>query len=73
LGISVARKSVSNASARNRIKRQIRESFRKHRAILPPVNIVVQAKQASAAADNTGIRHSLEWHWQELIKQCAAS
>jgi len=73
LGISVARKAVSDATARNRIKRQVRESFRSHRAILPAVDIVVQAKPPAALADNAGIRSSLEWHWQELIKQCAAS
>ncbi|HVC28982.1 MAG TPA: ribonuclease P protein component [Gammaproteobacteria bacterium] len=72
LGITVARKAVSNASARNRIKRQIRESFRCCRASLPAVDIVVQAKQPTASAENIAIRNSLEWHWQELIKQCAA-
>jgi ribonuclease P protein component len=73
LGINVARKAVSNATARNRIKRQIRESFRNHRNGLPAVDIVVQARQPAATADNVLIRNSLEWHWQELIKQCAAS
>ncbi|MGA9854558.1 MAG: ribonuclease P protein component [Gammaproteobacteria bacterium] len=73
LGLSVARKTVPNATARNRIKRQIRESFRNHRASFPTVDIVVQAKQPAASADNIAIRKSLEWHWQELIKQCAAS
>lgn len=73
LGISVARKAVSNATARNRIKRQVRESFRSHRTILPAVDIVVQVKPPAASQDNAGLRSSLEWHWQELIKQCAAS
>ncbi|MHB8404932.1 MAG: ribonuclease P protein component [Gammaproteobacteria bacterium] len=73
LGISVARKAVPNATARNRIKRQVRESFRNHRTILPAVDIVIQVKSLAASQDNAGLRSSLEWHWQELIKQCAAS
>lgn len=73
LGISVARKAVPNATARNRIKRQVRESFRRHRTILPAVDIVIQVKSLAASQDNAGLRSSLEWHWQELIKQCAAS
>lgn len=73
LGISIARKAVANATARNRIKRQVRESFRSHRARLPAVDIVVQAKPPASVMDNPGLRRSLEWHWQELIKQCAVS
>ncbi|MDE2090270.1 MAG: ribonuclease P protein component [Gammaproteobacteria bacterium] len=71
--MSVARKAVSDATDRNRIKRQVRESFRINRSMLPAVDIVVQAKHAAASMNNAGIRGSLEWHWQELIKQCAAS
>ena len=72
LGIAVARKAVAAAVGRNRIKRQVRESFRLHRAALPGLDVVVQAKPAAAAASNAGIRASLEWHWQELVKRCAS-
>ncbi|MGA9853134.1 MAG: ribonuclease P protein component [Gammaproteobacteria bacterium] len=73
LGITVARKAAPGAVVRNRIKRQVRENFRSHRAILPAVDIVVQARPPAAAADNPGLRDSLEWHWQELKKRCAVS
>ena len=73
LGMSVARAAVAGAVARNRVKRQIRASFQIRRAELPAVDIVVQAKTAATGASNRELRSSLDWHWQELTKQCAAS
>ncbi|HET7395856.1 MAG TPA: ribonuclease P protein component [Gammaproteobacteria bacterium] len=73
LGITVAKKTVAGAVGRNRIKRAVRESFRQQRAALPTLDIVVQAKPAAGHTSNAGLRQSLERHWQELIKRCAAS
>lgn len=73
LGITVSRKAAPAAVARNRIKRLVRESFRISRETLPTMDIVVQAFTPAAAMDNTGLRASLKWHWQELITRCAAS
>lgn len=69
----MAKKAVASAAARNRIKRVIREHFRQSRALLPAMDIVVQAKSATARTGNDGLRESLQRHWQELIKRCAAS
>lgn len=42
LGISVGRKKIRSAAARNRVKRAIREAFRLNKAELPPgVDLVV--------------------------------
>lgn len=42
LGLIVGKKSVARASARNRIKRVIRDRFRKAQTELPPVDLVVR-------------------------------
>jgi len=73
LGLAVAKKSVAGSAARVRIKRTVRESFRRVRAQLPAVDIVVQARPAAAKRENAELRASLDWHWQELIKRCKAS
>ena len=73
LGISVARAAIVSAVTRNRIKRQIRASFRTRRVMLPAVDIVVQVKARASGVSKPEIRASLEWHWQELTKRCATS
>lgn len=73
LGLAVARKAAASAAERNRIKRVVRERFRLNRGQLPAVDIVVQARAAAARHDNSALRSSLDWHWQEVIKRCKAS
>jgi ribonuclease P protein component len=73
LGITVAKKAVASAARRTRIKRAVRESFRLNRALLPAVDIVVQARSAARQRDNAELRVSLDRHWQELIKRCKDS
>ncbi len=58
LGVTVTKK-VGNACVRNRIKRIIRESFRKKRAYLPKgTDLNVIAKKAAANADSRSIEES---------------
>jgi ribonuclease P protein component len=66
LGITVSRKAAARAVVRNRIKRQIRESFRLHCNRLPPLDIVVIGHRAAAAANPGELRASLAQHWQRL-------
>jgi len=68
LGLAISKKHCRKASARNRIKRVIRESFRQHPKQLAGLDIVVINQPAAAMADNVTIRESLERHWQRCAK-----
>jgi ribonuclease P protein component len=59
LGLSVGAKAVGNAVARNRVKRVVRDWFRLHKAELPPLDLVVGARNAAASAHNAQLRESL--------------
>lgn len=66
LGLAIAKRRVRRATARNRLKRLVRESFRAAAPSLPPVDIVVLAGPAAVNADNATIFASLEQHWRRL-------
>lgn len=67
LGITVSRK-IGPSVVRNRIKRQLREIFRKNkRTISPPCDVVVNAKRSAATTSNLKIQEDLLGaldHWQ---------
>lgn len=67
LGITVSRKVAPDAVTRNRIRRQIRESFRLHND-MPACDIVVMAQSSAARASNSELRVSLEDCWQRIRK-----
>lgn len=63
LGMAVSRKVSPEAVVRNRIKRQIRESFRLRRPKLPAADLVVVARPAAAALDRAELRAELALLW----------
>lgn len=63
LGLSVSRRVSKQAAQRNRIKRAIRESFRRHRPQLGATDYVVVAKTEAAAQDNRRLRAQLDAMW----------
>lgn len=69
MGLIVSKKCARKAVQRNKIKRQVRESFRQHRSQIGNIDIVVMAKAALTATTNQEIRKLLAKHWSE-IGQC---
>ena len=59
LGMTVSKRVDKRAVARNRIRRQIRETFRLQRALLPAGDYVFQAKPEAKQVDNPGLRAAL--------------
>jgi ribonuclease P protein component len=56
LGLAVSRKVDPHATGRNRIKRALREEFRRRRAQLAPGAYVVVARPPAREADNPTLR-----------------
>ena len=63
LGMAISKKHCRLASSRNRLKRIVRESFRRHRAELEGLDIVVLNQGGTHLADNRALFDSLAWHW----------
>lgn len=72
LGITVAKKRVKKAVARNRIKRAIRETFRLEVNNLPNVDIVVIAKSGCDSLSNEQLMQTLNQSWRRLKKRYPA-
>jgi ribonuclease P protein component len=66
LGMAVSRRVSRRAVVRNRIRRQIRESFRLWRDRLPPMDYVVVARSAASRADRHALREKIEQLWQRI-------
>ena len=69
LGLVIGKKSVKLAVERNRIKRQIRESFRHNQSILDGVDIVIVARRGIADLSNIELRQQFDKMWKRLARQ----
>ena len=68
LGMAVSRRVEKRATARNRIKRIIRESFRQRfGAGGRPIDVVVLPANASATISNEQLFRSLDRHWTRIL------
>ena len=69
LGITVSKRVSKRAVQRNRIKRQIRESFRLFDADLLSYDYIVVAKNGGAEQLNKELRAELNWMWPKILKK----
>ena len=73
LGLTIAKKRVKKAVARNRIKRLTRESFRLHQHQLPNIDIVVLAKNGTDKLSNEELSKQLDKLWLKITQRCKQS
>lgn len=66
LGLAISRKAARRATARNRLKRLARESFRHHQAALAGIDFVVMARPGADKLDRHALRASLDHHYTTL-------
>lgn len=68
LGLVAARKNIRRAVDRNRIKRVIRESFRRQRSTLPPRDFVIMIRSTAGNRPSAALQQSLAQHWQRIVR-----
>lgn len=66
LGLAISKKQARRAVDRNRLKRLVRDSFRRHREALPDVDIVVMARRDAVDVDNRKLQESLSRHFARI-------
>lgn len=73
LGMAISRKNVKHAVKRNLVKRQLRESFRLHQAIIGDFDVVVLARPGVDKLTRREVREQIDGCWQKVAKKCVAS
>ena len=68
LGLVIGKKSVKLSVERNRIKRQLRETFRLHQMELKGWDIVVIARKGLADLDNAELARQFAKLWRRLSR-----
>ncbi|ERP86947.1 hypothetical protein Q666_02905 [Marinobacter sp. ES-1] len=68
VGLIFSKKNLKLAVQRNRIKRQVRETFRKQQD-LPALDIIVLGRQGLAQLENAAVHSALDDIWHRVKKQ----
>ncbi len=73
LGMAVSRRVSKLAVIRNRIKRQLRESFRHQLPQLPPYDVLIIARSNAAKQDSQTLREDINALWTKLALKLGQS
>jgi ribonuclease P protein component len=73
LGLAIPRKQIRRAVERNRIKRLIRESFRRHQVLLRGLDVVVIGRSDLSKKNAQGVFACLEKHWRQVSERCRSA
>ena len=73
LGLAVAKKQLKKAVSRNRVKRLVRESFRRHLELLKGYDVVVVARSGAEMVKNQEMLAAIENHWHFVKASCEKS
>ena len=71
LGLAVSKRQIRSAARRNRVKRRIRESFRRARGRLGGLDVVVLTKRGVDDWDSGCTYAALDRHWSTVSERCA--
>jgi ribonuclease P protein component len=67
LGLAISKRVSKRAVERNRIKRLLRESFRRVRHQLPPIDLMVMAREQAAGIPGPQLLGELDELWKKLL------
>ncbi|MGO4702579.1 ribonuclease P protein component [Dyella sp. 2RAB6] len=69
LGLAISKRVSKRAVERNRIKRLLRESFRRIRAQLPAVDLLVMARDHANGLPGPELLADIDHLWKKLVSQ----
>lgn len=69
LGLAIAKKKTPRAVDRNRLKRVIRESFRRNQPFSIAIDVVVMNQVGVERKTNQQLFESLDKHWRKIINK----
>ncbi len=67
LGLAISKRVSKRAVERNRIKRLLRESFRRVRHQLPAVDMMVMAREQAAGVPGPQLLAEIDGLWKKLL------
>ena len=67
LGLAISKRVSKRAVERNRIKRLLRESFRRVRHQLPAVDLMVMAREQAAGVPGMQLLVEIDGLWKKLL------